>query len=159
MSDRSEPRLVATDPVPVDSSLFLKLVRAANLTARLFHEGAGKRYRLSLNEWRVMVVLASRPGVAATDVADATGLDKMTVSRALAALVGSDRLIREGDPLDLRRSRLFLSPAAKRLCGRIGARASQRETGLFGGLSALELKRANATLDKLIEALRQAEPG
>ena len=150
---------MATEQLPVDSSLFFKLVRVVNLTARPFHEGVGKQHALSINEWRVMVVLASHPGVSATDVADSTGLDKMTVSRALAALARSDRLVREDDPADLRKSRLFLSPAARRLFAKIGAQATRREAGLFSGLSASELEGVNATLDKLIEALRHTDPG
>ena len=149
---------MANEQLPVDSSLFFKLVRVVNLTARPFHQGVGMQHQLSINEWRVMVVLASHPGVAATDVADSTGLDKMTVSRALAALEKNDRLVRTGDPADLRKSRLFLSSAAKRLFAKIGLRATQREAALFSGLSALEIERMNATLDKLIEALRRAEP-
>ena len=76
----SGPRLLA------DDSLFFKLVRVVNLTARPFVETLSRQHQLSLNEWRVMVVLASHPGVAAHEVAEITGLDKMSVSRALAAL-------------------------------------------------------------------------
>ena len=54
--------------LPVDSSLFFKLVRVVNLTARPFVETLARTHQLSLNEWRVMVVLASHPGVAASDV-------------------------------------------------------------------------------------------
>ena len=52
----------------VDSSVFFKLIRLVNLTARPFNEVIGKRHELKLNEWRVMVVLASHPRCFATDV-------------------------------------------------------------------------------------------
>ena len=146
---------MAAQTLPLDSSLFFKLVRVVNLTARPFHEGVGKQHQLSINEWRVMVVLASHPGVSATDVADSTGLDKMSVSRALAGLLRHGRLLREGDPRDQRRNRLYLSATGKRLFARIGGQAKQREAELFSGVQKADLEHMNATLDKLIAAVRQ----
>jgi DNA-binding MarR family transcriptional regulator len=140
--------------LPVDDSLFFKLVRVVNLTARPFSETVGREHHLSINEWRVMVVLASHPGVAATDVAESTGLDKMTVSRTLAALDRHGRLQRKADPSDQRKSRLYLTAEGKRLFARIGVQAKHREAELFSGVNAAELERFGATLDKLIAAVR-----
>ncbi len=142
--------------LPVDSSLFFKLVRVVNLTARPFHESVGKQHHLSLNEWRAMVVLASHPGVSATDIAELTGLDKMSVSRALTGLEKHERLKRESDPSDQRKSLLTLSPVGRRLFARIGAQAKEREARLFAGVSPSEVAQMNATLDKLVAALRSA---
>ncbi|TFY99845.1 MarR family winged helix-turn-helix transcriptional regulator [Ramlibacter rhizophilus] len=146
------------DQLPVDSSLFFKLVRVVNLTARPFHESVGKQHDLSLNEWRTMVVLASHPGVTATDVAECTGLDKMSVSRAVAALEKHGRLQRETDPRDQRRNLLKLNAQGMRLFRRIGATAKQREAQLFAGVSARELDMLGATLDKLLAGLGSAAP-
>lgn len=140
--------------LPVDSSLFFKLVRVVNLTARPFHDSVSKQHSLSLNEWRAMVVLASHPGVSATEVCEQTGLDKMSVSRALAGLEKQDRLHRTSDPADQRKSLLTLSPAGRKLFARIGAQAQVREGQLFAGVGSEELVQMNATLDKLVAALR-----
>ena len=118
-------------PLPLDSSLFFKLVRVVNLTARPFQAGMGKAHQLNLNEWRVMVVLASHPGSAATDIADATGLDKMSVSRALSGLGRLDRVVLKNDANDQRRSQVYLSAAGHKLFARIGSHAIQREAELF----------------------------
>ena len=144
---------VADERLPVDSSLFFKLVRVVNLTARPFHEGVGKQHDLSLIEWRAMVVLASHPGVSATEVADFTGLDKMSVSRALARLNKRGRLQRESDPADQRRSILKLSSQGRRLFTRIGAQAKLREAELFAGISPAEAAQLDAALDKLLAGL------
>ena len=138
--------------LPADSSLFFKLVRVVNLTARPFSESVGRQHQLSLNEWRVMVVLASHPGVAATDVSDSTGLDKMTVSRSLAALERHGRL-RRAPHEDLRKTRLHLSADGKRLFTRIGRQAERREAELFSSVTAGERKALGRTLDKLIAAV------
>jgi DNA-binding MarR family transcriptional regulator len=144
-------------PLPIDSSLFFKLVRVVNLTARPFVETLSREHELSLNEWRVMVVLASHPGVAATEVAEHTGLDKMSVSRAIAALARRERLDKSSDPADARRTLLRLSADGAALYRRIGARAAEREAELFGGVSAAELATTGAVMDKLIASLAASE--
>ena len=143
--------------LPLDSSLFFKLVRVVNLTARPFQAGMGKAHQLTLNEWRVMVVLASHPGSAATDVADATGLDKMSVSRALSGLGRLDRVVLKSDSNDQRRSQVYLSAAGRKLFARIGGHAIQREAELFNGVPAQELQAMGNTLDKLVSALKSSE--
>jgi DNA-binding MarR family transcriptional regulator len=141
------------EALPVDSSLFFKLVRVVNLTARPFHDTVGKANHLTLNEWRAMVVLASHPGVAAADVAESTGLDKMAISRAIAGLDKAGRLRKQDDPADQRRSLLFLSAEGQRLFQKVGRSAKQRERELFDGVPARDLEQVNATLDKLIAAV------
>jgi DNA-binding MarR family transcriptional regulator len=137
----------------VDSSVFFKLIRLVNLTARPFNEVIGKRYGLSLNEWRVMVVVASHPNCFATDVVDYTGLDKMNVSRALAALAKAKRIDRVADADDARRTHVALSKLGKELFERIGESAALREAQMFASLSDLETTRLDSTLDKLTAAL------
>ncbi len=136
--------------------LFFKLVRVVNLTARPFHEKVGREHHLTLNEWRVMVVLGGEPGLNATQVADFTGLDKMAVSRALAGLKRHKRVQRLGDPDDRRRGRLYLTAAGKALHETVGALGRQREAALFEGVTDAELDRLDATLDKLIAAVQRA---
>lgn len=143
--------------LPIDSSLFFKLVRVVNLTARPFVETLSKTHALSLNEWRVMVVLASHPGVAARDLADMTGLDKMSISRAIAALSRHQRLRKRTDALDARRTLLWLNAAGMRLFETLGALATARESQLFAGLDRDDFDQMGRTIDKLIRALSEAE--
>lgn len=144
------------EPLPVaDSSLFFKLVRVVNLTARPFNETVGKAHRLTLNEWRAMVVIASHPGVAAADVAESTGLDKMAISRAIAGLDDAGRLLRKADPADQRRSLLFLNAEGQRVFAKVGRTAKRREAELYEGLQPCELEQLGATLDKLIAAVHR----
>ena len=106
MTGTRRPALLA-----MDDSIFFKLVRVVNLTARPFVESIGRAHHLTLNEWRVMLVLASHPGSAAQEVVAHTGLDKMTVSRALSGLQRRGRLVRREDAADKRRALLTLSSA------------------------------------------------
>jgi DNA-binding MarR family transcriptional regulator len=147
----------ARDRLPIDDSLFFRLVRVVNLTARPFSESIGRAHRLTLNEWRVLLVLANHPGVAASEVASLTGLDKMSVSRALAGLVRRARVLRRIDPADKRRQLLRLSSDGERLYERVGTPAKARESRLFRGIGAEEQARLGRTLDRLIANLVEAD--
>jgi DNA-binding MarR family transcriptional regulator len=139
--------------LPIDDSLFFKLVRLVNLTARPFMETFSREHRLSLNEWRVMIVLASHPGVAAREVVDATGLDKMSVSRAIAALARHRRVDKQSDPADARRTLLCLSRQGLALFEAIGHQGAQREAALFSGLASEEHAALARIIDRLIAGL------
>jgi len=143
--------------LPIDDSIFFRLVRVVNLTARPFSGSIGKAHRLSLNEWRVLLVLANHAGIAASDVATLTGLDKMSVSRALSGLVQRGRVVRRVDPADKRRLLLRLSAAGERLYVRIGTPAKARERSLFRGIGADEQAQLGRTLDRLAANLLAAD--
>ena len=145
--------------LPVDDSIFFKLVRVVNLTARPFSESIGRAYHLSLNEWRVLLVLANHPRVVGSQVAALTGLDKMTVRRAIAALERRGRVVRKVDATDRRRMLLRLSAAGERLYERIGLPAKARERSLFRGIVAADQERLEHLLDRLIANLLTADRG
>lgn len=152
----SGPRLTIDD-----DSLFFKLVRVVNLTARPFVETLSRQHQISLNEWRVMVVLASHPGMAAHEVAESTGLDKMSVSRALTTLERHGRVQRRADPADARRLLLELNATGRQLLERLGVLATQREAQLFGGLDREEKQQLGRTIDRLAAAVgasQETEP-
>src|SRR5690606_6047046 len=73
--------------------------------ARLYAE----RFELGITEWRVLAVLGRHPGLSAREVAERTAMDKVAVSRAIAALLDAGRLERETHADDRRRSVLRLS--------------------------------------------------
>ena len=156
MSGPARPRRAT---LPVDDSIFFKLVRVVNLTARPFSESIGKSYHLSLNEWRILLVLANHPRVVASEVAALTGLDKMTVSRAIAALERRGRVVRKVDATDRRRMLLRLSAAGERLYERIGLPAKARERSLFRGMGDADQERLGRLLDRLIDNLLTADGG
>ena len=143
----------------LDDSLFFKLVRVVNLTARPFNEGIGRRHDLSLSDWRVMMVLGSHPGTTASEVCQRSGMDKMSVSRAIAALARRRRVTRKPDPADGRRTLVWLSSAGQRVFEELSVSARERERQVFRGVGPQEQARLGETLDRLIDALRAADAG
>jgi len=141
----------------LDESVFFKLVRVVNLTARPFNEGIGRRHQLSLSDWRVMTVVGSHPGCAAADVVARTGMDKMSVSRAIASLARQQRVLRKPDPADGRRTLLRLSATGQRLFEALSISAWARERQLFGSVSEADQAQLAAILDRLVDGLLAAD--
>lgn len=109
-------------------------------------------FGLTIPEWRVMALLGASPGLTATEVADATPMDKVAVSRAVRALSDAGRLIATADGADGRRQRLALTPAGRAVYRRIAPLARALEARLVEDLSATE----RAALDRLVARLQRA---
>ena len=106
-------------------------------------------FGLSIPEWRVMAVLAANPGLSAAEVTARTAMDKVAVSRAVAALISAGRLQRTTVPADRRRTHLALTSAGERVYARVVPMALEYERSLLTPLS----KRDRATLDRLMRVL------
>lgn len=114
-----------------------------------------KRHGLSIPEWRVIAVLARRPGLSATEVAQRTAMDKVAVSRAVSALLDGGRILRDTDEDDRRRSVLRLSEAGRAIYADVAPRAMAYEQRL---LEALQPDERQA-LDRLLARMEQATEG
>lgn len=110
-----------------------------------------KRHGLSIPEWRVIAVLARRPGLSATEVALRTAMDKVAVSRAVSALLDQGRILRETDTDDRRRSVLRLSEAGRAIYADVAPRAMAYEQRLLDALRPDERQ----ALDRLLARMEQ----
>lgn len=111
-----------------------------------------KAFNLTIPEWRVIAVLGRAPGLTAKEVAEATEMDKVAVSRAVARLVAARRVAAAADADDARRQRLSLTSAGAALHARIAPLALETERKLLSALDA----RDRAALDSLITRLSAA---
>ena len=148
----------------VDQDLVARLLRLVNLIAKPFFSEHASRHHLSINDWRVMMALAVRPGVAASDICEQTGMHPMNVSRSVARLERLGRVTRYTDARDRRRSLLRFTPAGRALFAAIAPSAQAREEAVRRALSAREADVLRALLDRLIafigaEANTGAAPG
>jgi DNA-binding MarR family transcriptional regulator len=110
-----------TVPAPLTES-GLDRITAMNhllkLTNRLmapFSIHLEKRYKISLNEFRVLMVIGQRGVTASHELAQILGVNTMAVSRAVAALHRHGRIDVATDPLSRRRKTLRLTPEGERL--------------------------------------------
>ncbi len=107
------------------------------------------RFGIGITEWRVIAVLGRFPGLSANAVAERTAMDKVAVSRAVAALLARGLLLREVHGEDRRRSVLALSESGFAIYDELAPLALERERRLLATLSAEEL----AQLDRIIAKL------
>jgi DNA-binding MarR family transcriptional regulator len=108
-----------------------------------------ERFDLSIPQWRVMAVLGQRPNISARDVASRTAMDKVQVSRAVAALMRARRVARSGDAQDGRVTRLSLTRQGKAIYDEIVPLALHLEELFLSPLSPEERKTFDHLMTKL----------
>lgn len=114
-----------------------------------------RTFDLTIPEWRIIAVLGRRPGLTAKEIAEATEMDKVAVSRAVARLVRKRRLKALADPEDARRQRLSLTREGEELHARIAPIALETEEKLLAALSARERRELDALIDRLLQSARR----
>jgi DNA-binding MarR family transcriptional regulator len=119
--------------------------KVSDAIARLYSE----RFGLSIAEWRVMAVLGQTPGLSAGEVARRTAMDKVQVSRAVAALAGTRRVQRDGDETDGRVTRLSLTPKGRAIYDEIVPLALHLEAVFLAALTPAEHKMLDGLMEKL----------
>jgi DNA-binding MarR family transcriptional regulator len=150
LTKRSASRRREASPQPFDRAIVYRLLRLVNLIAKPFFAHYGRKYDLSLHEWRVMMLLANRPGLSASEICEQTGMHLMNVSRGVRRLARLGRLARRIDPADRRRAALALTARGLALYRRIAPDAWQRESTVHAVLTRGELAEFGRLLDKLL---------
>jgi DNA-binding MarR family transcriptional regulator len=142
------------DPLPtleLERFLPYRLSVLANTMSAAIAAVYAERFELSIPEWRVLAVLALAPGLSAAEVAERTAMDKVAVSRAVAALVRARRLERCVEESDRRRSHLKLTARGEGVYREVVPLARAYEDAVLRGLPA----RSRLKLDALLEDLQQ----
>ena len=129
----------------------------SNRTSDAIARAYSQRFALGVTEWRVMAVLGRYPDLSANQVAQRTAMDKVAVSRAVAKLLDSGRLLRAFDDDDRRRSVLRLSEAGHAIYDQIMPLALGFERQLLGDMDATERTLLFRLLDRLDELELRAE--
>lgn len=127
-----------------------RLLKLTNLMSRPFFGQFARQHALSLTEWRSIVVLSNQPGSAAQDIAAATGLHPMNISRAVINLRKAGLVEEARDPQNHRRVLLWLTGAGRDLFEEIRPVSEKHAGMLLDVLAPDELVTLGRTIDKLI---------
>lgn len=138
------------DPHLAPDMVGFRLLKLTNLLSRPFFRQFAKEHSLTLNEWRCIVVIADRPGVVAQEIAAATGMLPMNVSRAVAGLRSADRIYSERDPDNHRRALLWLTDAGRQTFDAIAPHAERDASWLFQSLTPEQLRTFSELVDLLL---------
>jgi DNA-binding MarR family transcriptional regulator len=124
----------------------------SNRVSRAIAARYARAFDLTIPEWRVIAVLGRRPGLTAKEIAEATEMDKVAVSRAVARLVAAKRVAARADRDDARRQILWLTSLGESLHARIAPIALENEQRLLAALDAREREQLNLLIDRLLAA-------
>jgi DNA-binding MarR family transcriptional regulator len=127
----------------------------SNRVSRAIAARYATTFGLTIPEWRVIAVLGRRPGLTAKEIAEATEMDKVAVSRAVARLVAAKRVAARADRNDARRQNLWLTSQGESVHARIAPIALAAEEQLLAALDVHERTQLNALIDRLLSAAKE----
>lgn len=113
------------------------------------------RHRLTLPEWRLLLVLHHDGPDSAGAIARQVGLSAMAASRAAASLLAAKRVSRERDPRDARRRVLALTPAGRALVARVLPEGVAMDAALLAAVPASQRPALAAGLDAMLGKARE----
>lgn len=146
--------------MPIDHSRNFELERFVpywlSVLSNTVSQGIAQHYQseygLSIPEWRVMAVLGRFPGLTASEVCRRTVMDKVTVSRAVNAMLERGYLERVTDASDRRRRPLRVArPEGTRVLDAVIPHALDYQAALLSRLSPGELAIYRELSSRLLE--------
>jgi DNA-binding MarR family transcriptional regulator len=145
------PRL----PDPVD---FLhQLMKLENRLMAPFSVHLEKRFAISLNEFRVLMLVGRLGATASHELVDLTGVTAMSISRAVAALERKGRLTATVDATNRRRKILRLTATGEQLYAKMLPSTDQVAHYLFESLSPADLCAFDRQVGQLIASLEATD--
>jgi DNA-binding MarR family transcriptional regulator len=153
LSGSAEPadnhRASAQPESPADNILALVHV-FSNLIGRAFYGPLEARHHLSVQQWRILLTLAQRPGATAVDIIARWALQPMSVSRAIRELEQRSLIVRRIGSSDRRSQELFLTRKGRRVYDTVVPDANVRYHEIVDCLPAAERARLARALVMLI---------
>ncbi|MCS6879505.1 MAG: MarR family winged helix-turn-helix transcriptional regulator [Geminicoccaceae bacterium] len=133
--DRPSPTSAPeASPFRLEDFLPYRLSVTANRVSRAFARLYAERFGLTIPEWRVMAVLGTGGPMPASAIVERTAMDKVKVSRAVAALEAKGYLARRPHPEDRRSALLELGPRGRAVFEQIVPLARALEAELTAAL-------------------------
>ena len=135
------------------AAMLHQLLKLTNRLMAPFSTHLAHRYKISLNEFRLLMTIGALERTASHELAEVTGVNVMSVSRAVATLERHGRLKVTPDPKNRRRKWLTLTPEGERLYAIMRPQSEKVAAYLFSALSDEETAELGKLVDKLIGTL------
>ena len=130
-----------------------QLLKLTNRLMAPFSTHLAHRYKISLNEFRLLMTIGALERTASHELAELTGVNVMSVSRAVATLQRHGRIEVVRDPANRRRKWLTLTEEGRRLYAIMRPQSEKVADYLFSELDQAEVDQLGAILDHLIATL------
>lgn len=135
------------------SRMLHQLLKLTNRLMAPFSTHLAHRYKISLNEFRLLMTIGGLGTTASHEVAELTGVNVMSVSRAVSALEKHGRIAVTTDPLNRRRKALVLTEEGERLYEIMRPQSEKVADYLFSDLETAEIDALDRMLEQLIATL------
>lgn len=123
---------------------------ASNAVSRAVARVYEGRFGLRTPEWRVLAVVAGNAdGLLQSELAARTGMDKMTISRAVAGLRGRALIARSVASTDRRTPRLVVTAAGRTVYDDVVPAARAVEAEILAGMDPAAIATLSDFLDRL----------
>lgn len=139
------------------------LANTVSLTVARLYE---TRFGITIPEWRVIAVLGGGRTLSASEVAAATAMERVQVSRAIGRMLASGLILRQTGDHDRRRADLTLTEKGDAIFRAVAPLAMAYEAELTAALTAEEqaqldhlLARLQARAEELAARPPQPDPG
>lgn len=149
--DAATDRLMAVAGDKV--AMLHQLLKLTNRLMAPFSTHLSHRYRISLNEFRMLMTIGALGRTASHELAELTGVNVMSVSRAVATLERHGRIEIKPDPANRRRKWLSLTAEGERLYAAMSPQSELVADYLFSELSEKEVDQLSGIVSRLIDTL------
>ena len=129
---------MAEPQLRLEAFLPYRLSVASNLVSTCIADAYQTLFALKIPEWRIIAVTAENSGITQLQIGELTRMDKVTVSRATAALSARKLIARRTNPADKRSQWLELTQAGQSLYEAVAPKALELEAQIFADFSAAE---------------------
>lgn len=130
----------------------------AESVSRAFAAHYGRRFGVTIPEWRVMAVLGEHSPQTTQEVIRRTSMDRVKVSRAAIRLQDKGLIARTSQPGDQRAHDLSLTQRGLAMYQQIVPIAHALQAELVQALRSDEVRAFDAVLDKLQECADRLDP-
>ena len=134
-----------------------ELLKLTNRLMAPFSTHLSHRYNISLNEFRLLMAIGRLGTSASHELAEMTGVNVMSVSRAVATLERHGRIEVVPDPRNRRRKWISLTEEGRRLYTIMRPQSEKVADYLFSDLSDDEAAQLSRILTRLIATLEATD--
>ena len=134
-----------------------QLLKLTNRLMAPFSTHLAHRYKISLNEFRLLMTIGALGQTASHELAETTGVNVMSVSRAVATLQRHGRIAVVRDARNRRRKWLTLTEEGQRLYQIMRPQSEKVADYLFSELAAAEVDQLGTILTHLIGTLEATD--
>jgi DNA-binding MarR family transcriptional regulator len=133
------------------------LLKLTNRLIAPFSTHLAGPHRISLNEFRMLMTIGTLGRTASHELAELTGVNAMSVSRAVTTLEKNGRIAVSPDPANRRRKWLSLTPQGETLYRTLRPESERVAAFLFSDLAEEEVATFGAMVDRLIATLEATD--